>query len=102
MSVQRRYPPELRERAVRLVRETREEDGGSVRAVTEAVGRRLGIKPETLRGWVQHSDAPVGRGTGPERVKALEKQVRELEQANEILLAASTFFARELDPRQLW
>ena len=101
----RKYPPELRERAVRLVREAREEDPGlSQTQAHERIGKRLGVHHETLRTWVKQAEVDAGRRPGTttadsERIKALEREVKELRRANEILLAASSFFARELDPR---
>lgn len=100
---QRRYPPELRERAVRLVRETIAERGERQGAVTR-VARQLGIGPESLRSWVKQADIDSGQRPGAttdqqRRIAELEREVRELRRANEILKAASAFFAAELDPR---
>lgn len=101
---QRRYPPELRERAVRMVRETIAEAGGERFGAVTRVAKQLGIGPETLRLWVNQAEVDAGHrpGTTTEdkrRIAELEKEVRELRRANEILKAASAFFARELDPR---
>jgi len=90
-----KYPFELRERAVRLAR-------GSGRPIS-AVARDLGVCPETLRIWVRQDEA--GDGTRADRLTLIEreelatlrKEVRDLRRANEILKAASVFFARELD-----
>jgi len=96
MSSQKRYPEELRERSVRLVFE-------SGRPIA-AVAKDLGIGPESLRTWVRQAEADAGEradrltGGERERLKALEREVRELRRANEILKAASVFFAKELDP----
>src|SRR6266508_4320969 len=100
---QRRYPPEMRERAVRMVREAIAESGERVGAVTR-VARQLGIGPESLRNWVKQADINSGKRPGmttteQQRITELEREVRELRRANEILKAASAFFARELDPR---
>ena len=100
---QRRYPPEMRERAVRMVRETIAESGERVGAVTR-VARQLGIGPESLRNWVKQADIDNGQRPGvttaeQRRIAELERENRELRRANEILKAASAFFARELDPR---
>lgn len=100
---QRRYPPELRERAVRMVHEAIAESGERVGAVTR-VARQLGIGPESLRNWVKQADIDKGKRPGvtteqQRRIAELEREVRELRRANEILKAASAFFARELDPR---
>ena len=100
---QRRYPPELRERAVRMVLETIEQTGERVGVITR-VARQLGIGSESLRGWVRQAEVDGGRRPGmttaeQQRIAELEREVRELRRANEILKAASAFFARELDPR---
>jgi transposase len=100
---QRRYPPELRERAVRLVREAIAESGERQGAVTR-VARQLGIGPESLRNWVKQADIDSGKRPGvttdqQRRIAELERENRELRRANEILKAAAGFFARELDPR---
>jgi transposase len=95
MPAPRKYDDELRERAVRLVFE-------SGRPVAH-VARDLGMHRETLRLWVRQAEADAGtRGDRltseeRERLKALERENRELRKANEILKAASTFFAKELD-----
>src|SRR5258708_7214103 len=100
---QHRYPPELRERAIRMVLETIKETGERHGVVTR-VGLELGIGSETLRHWVKRAE--VDRGLRPgvttadgQRIAELEKENRELRRANEILKTASAFFARELDPR---
>jgi transposase len=100
---QRRYPPELRERAVRMVQEAIAESGERVGAVTR-VARQFGIGPESLRNWVKQAKVNNGKWPGvtteqQRRVAELERENRELRRANEILKAASAFFARELDPR---
>ena len=91
----KKYSDELRERAVRLVFE-------SQRPIAH-VARDLGIHKEALRLWVRQAEADAGtrndRLTTEERdrLKALERENRELKKANEILKAASVFFAKELD-----
>jgi transposase len=100
---QRRYPQEMRERAVRMVHETIAESGERVGAVTR-VARQLGIGPESLRNWVKQADIDTGQRPGvtteqQRRIAELEREVRDLRRANEILKAASAFFAAELDPR---
>src|SRR6202165_2349971 len=100
---QRRYPPEMRERAVRMVHEAVAETGERVGAVTR-VARQLGIGPESLRNWVKQAEINAGKRPGmttteQRRIVELEREVRELRRANEILKAAAAFFARELDPR---
>jgi len=97
-----RYPPELRERAMRLVREHRDEHPSEWAAIQSVAGK-LGMTPETLRLWlrrdeVDHRQRPSVTSGERERVRELEREVRELRRANEILKAASAFFARELDP----
>jgi transposase len=99
----KRYPPELRERAVRLVAETSEQTGIR-QGVVGRVARQLGIGTETLREWVKRAEIDGGRRPGvpteqQRRLAELERENRELRRANEILKAASAFFARELDPR---
>ena len=100
---QRRYPPELRERAVRMVHETIAESGERVGAATR-VARQLGIGPESVRSGVKHAEIDSGKRPGvttaeQRRIAELERENRELRRANEILKAASAFFAAELDPR---
>ncbi len=100
---QRRYPPEIRERAVRMVREAIAESGERVGAVTR-VARQLGIGPESLRNWLKQAEIDGGKRSGvttaeQRRITELERENRELRRANEILKAAASFFARELDPR---
>jgi transposase len=91
-----KYPKELRERAVRMVAEIGEP--GAVRRV----GEKLGVKPETVRYWVNHAPAEIGGKSGLsaeqlEELKSLRRENAELKRANEILKAASTYFAKELD-----
>ena len=79
-------------------------ESGSARGTLARVGERLGINPETLRNWVEKAEVDSGQrpGTtsdGRKRIAELEREVRELRRANEILKAASAYFARELDPR---
>ena len=100
---QRRYPPELRERAIRMVHEAIAESGERQGAVTR-VARQLGIGPESLRNWVKQAEIDSGKRPGittaeQRRIAELERENRELRRANEILKAAAGCFARELDPR---
>lgn len=100
----RRYPPELRERAVRMVHETIAAEDGQSFGVIARVARQLGVGTESLRNWVRQAEVDDGHRPGVsttevERIKDLEREVRELRRANEILKAAASFFARELDPR---
>jgi transposase-like protein len=104
----RKYPQELRERAMRLVQEARQEDPElSLNAAVVRIGQRTGVNADTLRGWCKQADIDAGKRPGTttddaKKIKDLEAEVRELKRANEILLAASSFFARELDPRLPW
>ena len=108
MAAPRKYPQELRDRAQRLVAEARAEDPGlSLHQAVLRIGPRVGVNPDTLRGWCKQAEIDAGRRPGVStadaaRIKELEREVRELKRANEILLAASSFFARELDPRLPW
>ena len=100
---QKRYPPELRERAVRMVHETIEQRGDRFGVITQ-IARKLGVGPESLRNWVRQAEVDGGTRPGTatderRRIAELERENRELRRANEILKAASAFFARELDPR---
>ena len=100
---QRRYPPELRERAVRMVLETIQQTGERFGVITR-VAEQLGIGSESLRTWVRQAEVDGGQRPGvttaeQQRITELEREVRELRRANQILKAAASFFARELDPR---
>jgi transposase len=96
MPAPKKYPDELRERAVRLVAE-------SGRPIAH-VANDLGVHREALRQWVRQAEADAGTrrdlltSDERERLKSLEREVRELRKANEILKAASVYFAKELDP----
>ena len=98
MAAPRKYPFELKERALRLWR------AEQPRRPIAHVARELGLNPETLRTWIRQDEADRGeRGDRPttaevEELRQLRKRVRELERANEILKAASAYFASELDP----
>ena len=93
---------------MRLVQEARQEDPKlSLHAAVVRIGQRTGVKADTLRGWCKQADIDSGRRPGTTtddatKIKELERENRELKRANEILLAASSFFARELDPRLPW
>jgi transposase len=98
-----KYPEELRERAVRMVFEVREQTGEKHGVITR-VGRELGVGAESLRSWVSRAEVDSGRRAGTssadaQRIAELERENRELRRANDILKAASVFFATELDGR---
>lgn len=98
-----RYPQELRERAVRMVVEHRGEHPSEWAAMC-SIASKFGMTAETLRIWVRRAEVDGGTRPGvtsaeKERIRQLERENRELRRANEILKAASAFFARELDPR---
>ena len=101
---QRHYPPELRERAVRLVAETIAEQGGQRHGAVGKVAQQLGIGPESLRHWVAQAEIDAGTRPGQttadrDRIRELERENFELRRANEILKSAATFFGAELDRR---
>jgi len=104
MSKSKRYSREIRERAVRMVFE-HEKDYGSRWAALVSISGKIGCTPETLRSWVKRTEIDTGRRDGvtsddEDRLKALERENRELKRANEILKTASAFFAQaELDRR---
>jgi transposase len=99
---QKRYPPELRERAVRMVAEVRAADPED-HGVIARVARQLGVGAESLRNWVKQADVDAGTRPGlttEERAElaALRKENHELKRSNEILRRASAYFAQaELD-----
>jgi transposase-like protein len=95
------YPKELRDQAVRLVREWRKEhdrrDGG-----IREIANQLGVHVESVRNWVRQAsidsgDAPGVTSEDKVRIRKLEQENAELRRANEILKAAATFFGAELD-----
>lgn len=99
----KKYPSELKERAVRLVLEARRIDP-SDRSVVGRIARQLGVGADSLRKWVRQAEIDGGERPGlttseSQEVKALRKENGELRRANEILKLASAFFARELDPQ---
>jgi transposase len=103
MPAPKKYPDEVRERAVRMVFEIREESGQQQGAIAR-VADKLGVNRETLRNWIKQAEVDGGHRPGTStvdsrRIMELERENRELRRANEILKAASAFFARELDPR---
>ncbi len=98
------FSPEVRERAVRIVQEHRG-DYPSLWATIESIAPKIGCVPQTLHEWVRRHDVDHGMRDGVsseerERIKALEREVKELRRANEILKLASAFFTQaELDRR---
>ena len=104
MDKPRRYAPEVRERAVRLVQE-HEREYPSQWAAIRSIAEKMGCSAEALRNWVRYAE--VDRGTRPglttddrQRLEELERENLELRRANEILRKASAFFAQaELDRR---
>ncbi len=102
MNTNKRYSPEVRERAVRMVFEHQGEHDSQWAAMA-SIAAKIGCTPETLRKWVRQAERDQGLREGlttseRERLKALERENRELKRANEILRTASAFFAQaELD-----
>ena len=98
-----KYSPEVRERAVRLVLEHRRDYPSQWAAIT-SIAAKCGMTAETLRTWVRQAEVDSGGRPGlttdeREQLRKLERENKELRRANEILKAASIFFAQELDPR---
>ena len=97
-----KYSPEVRERAVRMVLELRNEYPSQWAAI-ESIAPKIGCVPQTLHDWVKKHETDTGLRDGitsdeRERIKSLEREVKELRRANEILRLASAFFAQaELD-----
>lgn len=102
MNKTKKYSPEVRARAVRLVQEARK-DNPSLWSAVESIAPKIGCAAVTLHDWVKKHEIETGVRDGVpaaerERIKALEREVKELRQANEILRLASAFFAQaELD-----
>jgi len=103
-ATRRRYSAEVRERAVRLVREHGSEYGSQWGA-SRAIAEKIGCSAEALRNWVRQSERDTGARQGTttnerDRLRELERENRELRRANEILRKASAYFAQaELDRR---
>ena len=104
MKKSNKFSPEVRERAVRLVQEHRGEYP-SLWAAIESIAPQIGCVPQTLLEWVKQAEVDAGGRPGlstaeAKRIKDLEREVKELRRANEILKLASAFFAQaELDRR---
>jgi len=104
MNKTNKFSPEVRERAVRMVQEHRG-DYPSLWSAVESIAPKIGCVPQTLLEWVKRADVDAGVRPGvntadAQRVKELEREVKELRRANEILKVASAFFAQaELDRR---
>ena len=102
MSKANRYSPEVRERAVRMVLEHERDYPSQWQAIC-SIARKIGCSPDSLKAWLRRTQIDAGTMPGTtteesERIKALEKENRELRRANEILKTASAFFAQaELD-----
>ena len=99
----RRYPPELKERAVKMAQELRAQDPRD-KTVISRVARQLGIGDESLRSWAKQAEVDAGNRPGltteeQAELKRLRKENFELRRANDILQSAATFFGAELDRR---
>ncbi len=104
MNKTRKFSPEVRVRAVRMVQEQRGQYP-SLWSAVESIAPKIGCVPQTLLDWVKQAEVDSGARTGlttaeAQRIKDLEREVKELRRANEILKLASAFFAQaELDRR---
>ena len=104
MNKTRKFSPEVRERAVRMVQEQRGQYP-SLWSAVESIAPKIGCVPHTLYEWIRRHEVDTGTRDGvataeSDRIKALEREVKELRRANEILKLASAFFAQaELDRR---
>ena len=105
MAAPRKYSEELKERATRMAVEARRDPASRAGAISR-IGKQLGIHPEALRNWVRQAEVDTGVREGVSsddkaKIVALEREVRELRQANTILRQASAYFAQaELDRPQ--
>jgi transposase len=100
----KRYPAELKERAVRMVLEAQEQDPTDKGAINR-IAAKLGVGSPSLRTWVDREKVDTGKKPGTTtadaaRIKELERENKELRRTNEILKAASAFFAQEADPHR--
>jgi transposase len=101
MELMAKYTPEMRQRALRMLDEARADHTNLMSAIRHVAGL-LGMSPETLRMWQRRYEVDAGRRPGvtaedAAEIKLLRREVAELKRANEILKAASVFFAKELD-----
>ena len=97
------YPQEFRDRAVRMVLDHQDQYPSQWKAI-QSIADKLKVNHESLRQWVRRAETDTGQRPGltsdeRARMKDLERENKELRRANEILKAASAFFARELDPQ---
>lgn len=104
MIMPKRIPEETKQRAIRLVLD-RLEEYPNLTTACETVSKRLGFDAESLRRWVRQAQVDAGDRQGvstteSERIRKLERENRELREANAILRDAAVFFAGELDPRK--
>ena len=100
---QTRYPVEMKERSVRMVRDLQQADPNDKNVISR-VARQLGVGTESLRTWVKQADVDDGKRPGLTTAEhgelvTLRKENRELRRANDILQAAASFFGAELDRR---
>ena len=101
----RKFSPDVRNKAVRVVREHREDYASEWEAIVTVAGR-FGMSPETLRKWVRQAEIDDGRRDGvttetARQIRELKRKNAELERTVEILKAATSFFVRELDPPRM-
>ena len=101
----RKFSPDVRAKAVRLVREHREDYASEWEAIVTVAGR-LGMSAETLRKWVRQAEVDEGGRDGvttetARQIRELKRKNAELERTVEVLKAATSFFARELDPPRM-
>ncbi|OFW56830.1 MAG: transposase [Actinobacteria bacterium RBG_19FT_COMBO_54_7] len=104
MNTRKRYPPELKERAVRMVFDHAPEYESQWAAI-RSISEKFGMSAESLRIWVRQAERDAGLRSGlttteRERLRQLERENRELKRANEILKSAAAFFGAELDRQQ--
>ncbi|WJK42571.1 transposase [Solwaraspora sp. WMMA2056] len=101
MPAPKEYSDELRERATRLALDARRDPASAVGAIRR-IADQFGVHPEALRVWVRQAETDAGGRPGTtsgdaDRIAALEREIRELRRANQILRSAASFLAAELD-----